>query len=587
MITLPFQDKDPKMRNFFLQQSRSEYRYNYDLIPPLAISDTVPEAELPKFGWIFQLLQVGAKLIENSISTKEGIARKFRIVLSSNLFRIRMLVKILFSLSDPTNFFTSAGEYILKYLRKGEGVLLEEYNDLFKTIEIPRKDRDFLSDENFVKMRLAGWNPCLIESIDKLPKKLALTDSILRLAKGFKNDSVESCLKEKRMFLVDYKDLSFLENGFQPNGEKFCYAPIAVLAKSKKSNELTLVAIQTGQDSKKFPIFSTGSDYWAWQMAKAVVNSADGNHHELISHLGLTHLVTEPFVIATHRQLSKFHPIFQLLVPHFTGTIFINHLAKTKLIAPNGGVDYLLSGSIQSDVTVTIQNHLKYGFNDLDFPSQLKRRKIYDPKILEYYPYRDDGLLVWNAIQNWVGSYLNLYYPDNSFITKDYELELWAKEIVSELGGRVKNFGEDGNGKITTISYLTKAITQIIFTCSAGHSSVNFPQKELMIYAPEVPLGLYDKAPDSGREYTEKDYFSMLPTLDMASLQLNLGYTLGAIYYTKLGEYKNFEDRKVFSILQKFQKELKEIEQVIEERNKNRYSYTFMLPSKITQSINI
>ncbi|CAN0462749.1 unnamed protein product, partial [Laminaria digitata] len=46
--------------------------------------------------------------------------------------------------------------------------------------------------------------------------------------------------------------------------------------------------------------------------------------HEVISHLGNTHLVLEGPLVAMHRQLAKEHPIHVLLEPHMEGTAFIN-----------------------------------------------------------------------------------------------------------------------------------------------------------------------------------------------------------------------------------------------------------------------
>ncbi len=586
--SLPFNDRYLNSRKKELEKARNDYRFNYNIIPPLAIVDGVPKFEYPKLKWIFLLIGVGARLIKNSIASKVDIKSKFSKFILPISFRVKMFIQILFYLfTNPTNFFISAGKYIVKFLKPGEGISLEEYNELFASIKIPTADRDFMTDENFVRMRLAGWNPSLIEKINLLPKNIAFTDKLLKEIDGFKNDSIAKLSKENRLFILDYKDLDNLKNGFQPNGEKFCYAPIAIFAKPKDSELLKVLAIQTGQDSNMFPIFTPKSDYWSWQMAKLVVNSADGNYHELITHLGLTHLVIEPFIVSTHRQLSSRHPIYKLLIPHFNGTIFINYLAKKALIAPGGGVDYLLSGTIESDTIVSIQNHLKRGFNELAFPNTLKQRKIENPEIISDYPYRDDGMLVWETIKSWVNDYARLYYNSNEDILNDEEIQLWAKEIASEQGGRVKDFGEDKKGKLTTINYLIEAITEIIFIASAGHSSVNFPQQGMMMYAPEVPLGLYDKAPLAKKKYSEADWISMMPTLDMASLQLNLGYTLGGVFYTSLGQYGNIFSKEVSPILQKFQTKLKEVEKTIEERNRNRFPYPYMLPSRLTQSINI
>ena len=110
-----------------------------------------------------------------------------------------------------------------------------------------------------------------------------------------------------------------------------------------------------------------------------------------------------------------------------------------------------------------------------------------------------------------------------------------------------------------------------------------------MLYAPQVPLALYDRAPTVDRKYTEKDWIKMLPSLDIASLQLNIGYLLGAIYFTKLGEYPTFwfKDSVKETTIDAYQEELIKVEQIINSKNKTRYPYLFMLPSRLTQSINV
>ena len=47
------------------------------------------------------------------------------------------------------------------------------------------------------------------------------------------------------------------------------------------------------------------------------LNTCHAVHHELISHLGRTLQLIEPFVAATRRQLSKCHPLYKLLSPQF------------------------------------------------------------------------------------------------------------------------------------------------------------------------------------------------------------------------------------------------------------------------------
>ncbi|WP_411025846.1 lipoxygenase family protein, partial [Salmonella sp. s57402] len=50
---------------------------------------------------------------------------------------------------------------------------------------------------------------------------------------------------------------------------------------------------------------------------------------------------------------------------------------------------------------------------------------------IEDYPYANDGLLLWDAIKQWVSDYVKHYYQEPSFITSDDELQAWWKEIIT------------------------------------------------------------------------------------------------------------------------------------------------------------
>ena len=48
---------------------------------------------------------------------------------------------------------------------------------------------------------------------------------------------------------------------------------------------------------------------------------------------------------------------------------------------------------------------------------------------IEDYPYANDGLLLWDAIKQWVTSYVNHYYPKANLVESDVELTQWWDEI--------------------------------------------------------------------------------------------------------------------------------------------------------------
>jgi arachidonate 15-lipoxygenase len=220
-------------------------------------------------------------------------------------------------------------------------------------------------------------------------------------------------------------------------------------------------------------------------------------------------------------------------------------------------------------------------------PDQLHKRGVDNSQSLPLYPYRDDAMLLWEAIREWVSDYIGIYYSDDTAVRSDDALQAWAKELQAFDGGRVPNFGE--NGTIQTRDYLIRALTLIIYTASAQHAAVNFPQGDQMMYVPGVPMAAYVHF-DGTSPVSEATYFEQLPPLKQAEAQLELCYTLGNIIHTQLGKYEKdwFKNADVLAKLAIFQKRLSEIETIIDGRNKQRpYPYEYLKPSRIPQSINI
>jgi arachidonate 15-lipoxygenase len=474
---------------------------------------------------------------------------------------------------------------------------LEDYNSLFVEISLPQISKRFQEDLIFAYMRVAGPNPLMLQQLSEGDQPLQVTNEIYQqIIERFRfSDSLEAALQEGRLYKADYAMLKDMAQGSFPNNvKKYPAAPLALFAVppvNSSSRSLIPVAIQCQQPSgsENPPVF-TPLDGSNWMVAKTIVNMADSNYHELVSHLGRTHLFVEPFVLATKRKLPAHHKLRILLEPHFEGTILINYGAHKSLIATGGKVDELLASTIENDRAIAVAGAKSYlqNFNDVMFPKTLKSHGVGDSAQLPDYPYRDDGLLVWDAIKTWVGAYLSIYYTSDEQLLEDKDLQNWAQELVSDEGGRLKNFGEDASGAIKTLDYLIDAVSSVIFTGSAQHAAVNFPQSELMSYAPAFPLALYSPAPTSSEE--QGNFMSMLPSVDRAQSQIEVVGLLGSVYYTQLGQYNkgHFKDAKVKSYLGQFQNQLRDIEIEISQKNFSRLMpYKFLLPSQIPQSINI
>ncbi|OUL32902.1 lipoxygenase family protein [Nostoc sp. 106C] len=613
-----------------LEVTRQEYQYNYTHIPPIAMVDELPPAERFTTNWYFLLAQQLRDIFINTLITNRGNrgsksirddvkmfiweallkgAIPFNISIIARLLQIvpqflikgiskdfRELDDLLFSILKENGLviLRDALNQVIELLYEGHPTghvtNLNDYEKLFPVIGVPRIGKTFQEDEVFAYMRVAGYNPVMIERVTSLSDCFPVTDEHYQGVMG-SDDSLQAAGEEGRLYLADYGIFEGAINGTYPYEQKYVYAPLALFALPKGSNPTRLlrpVAIQGGQTpGPDYPIITPNSGKYAWLFAKTIVQIADANFHEPVTHLARTHLFVGAFVMATYRQLPATHPLRLLLRPHFEGTLAINDAAQRILIAPGGGVDRLLSSTIDNSRVLAVRGLQSYGFNSAMLRKQFQQRGVDDPNLLPVYPYRDDALLVWDAIHRWVSDYLNLYYATDKDIQNDAALQAWATEVQAYDGGRISDFGEDG--RIQTREYLVDAATLIIFTASAQHAAVNFPQKDLMGYAAAMPLAGYLPASTLKEEISEQDYLNLLSPLNQAQRQYNLLGLLGSVYYNKLGEYpqRYFSDQRVLSFLQTFQNNLQQVEHKINQRNLSRPTYEYLLPSRIPQSINI
>jgi arachidonate 15-lipoxygenase len=462
---------------------------------------------------------------------------------------------------------------------------LDDYIDLFHTIGLPPVAKDATTDAVFARMRVGGPNSVMIHQMPEPDERFPVTDS--HFQETCPNDSLDAAFAEGRVYLCDYSLLASATAGNYPHGQKYVHAPLAMFVLDSETRRLKPVAIQCDQKpGAKNPIITPTCD-WNWLLAKTAVEMADGNIHEAVTHLGRTHLFRDPFAVTTHRQLAPNHPLFKLLTPHFEGTLAINQAAWQHLIANKGPVEKLMSVSIRSAREACIPGVQTYEFNSAFLPKTFAARGVADAEHFPDYPYRDDSILYWQAIRNWTKAYIDLYYSDDQSVLDDVELQNWYREMASKEGGRIAGLGIDN--AIPTVEYLADALTMVIFTCSVQHAAVNFPQYQLMSYVPNMPLAMYKPAPTSREGATEQDYLDSLPPMDMAELQMDLGYLLGSTHYTQLGQYRRgpFRDPAVGDPLSKFQHELTAIGATIRQRNQIRRPYTFLDAAGVPQSINI
>lgn len=603
--TLPQNDSKREQEKRRKQLETTQEQYVWDLkhpnVAPVPMVKEVPKEADPTLSWKITVLQTLVPIVDNLIANvkdaadlvdiKDGLKEVSEAAVSLKPGQEWALIKNTSEmLKSLVEMYLRLVQSEVKEYRNEAG--LDAYKDLFKKIPLPAVAEVFQQNEIFARFRVAGQNPMLIKGVSSIPDNFPVSEAGFQKVMGA-DDSLAEALANNRIYLLDYHELEMLADN--PQGpEKQVFAPIALFAIPKGQKSLTPVAIQSGQD-KDTSILTyavenndNSAEYWQWQAAMTLVQVADGNYHELFVHLGRTHLIIEAFTIATSRYLAESHPINVLLLPHFEGTLFINNSAAGSLIAEGGPIDSIFGAKIESTQLAAGTDRLNLDFYGYMLPADLATRCVDNKDILDY-PYRDDAILIWDAIQEWTMSYINVYYSDDAAVTEDYELTAWTESLMKE--GSIKGFKP-----ITTREQLSEVLTMIIFTASAQHAAVNFPQSSLMSFAPAVTGAVWGKDPSN--VHTEEGWLKNFPPMKQSLEQLSLLQILGGVYYRRLGEYRTnnfpylewFEDDKITKEggpLCDFNASLKEIEKIINDRNETREEYSFLLPSKIPPSINI
>jgi arachidonate 15-lipoxygenase len=574
---LPAFEPDPETRESDRKCKQGEYKFNHAYVSPLSLIDEVPGRD--RFSIEFTTLLLGKLMtrVANQADSDSSLRRSLR------------------KMDTPLTDMVLAGSTAVRAIGAAVGTVIgaaadarrlqsiDDYNAMFHVIGLPPIAQDYHLDSTFAELRLAGPNPVLIERVHKLDDKFPVTDEHFKVA--LPDDSLEAALAENRLYVVDYHQLDGMENGTTIGGlPKYLYAPIALFAVNRETRKLVPIAIQCRQKpGVENPIF-TPDDGYNWKIAKTIVEIADGNYHEAVTHLGRTHLTIEPFIIAAQRQLAPSHPLKVLLQPHFDGTLAINNMARLKLISPGGVVDRLLGGTISATLGLSAWAVQAHAFKDLLPSESFRRRGVDDHSTLPSYSYRDDALLHWEAIREWVATYLRCFYRSDAEVAADVEVAGWLTEVSAKTGGRIR-----GIEPTRTFAELVDVAALVIFTASAQHAAVNFPQFDIMSYCPAMPLAGYAPAPTAKKGATEADYMAHLPPHDQAALQMDTGYMLGTAHYTQLGQYEpnHFGEPRIHELSKRFAGKLETIEGIITERNLNRRPYPFLLPSGVPQSINV
>jgi arachidonate 15-lipoxygenase len=480
----------------------------------------------------------------------------------------------------------------------------------------------------FGQLQIAGFNTTQLRGVvtqaaagsasvalAELQEKMPVTDAILRSVTGNAALTLEQAAREGLLYVVDYAQLADARTEALHGEQRYITAPIALFCWNPTpppgfppQGALQPIAIQLGQrfDAEATPIFTPNDCAGAgdpnglkWRLAKYTMNVCCAIQHEAVAHLGDTHLIIEPMIVAMHRQLAAGHPLHKLLIPHFRFTININDDAIHSLIVPGGVVACNVGIAIESSLALVTRAHQAWRWDEQVPAREFARRGV---DRLPEFPFRDDTLLLWRAIHDYVDAYLRVYYRNDQDVRDDSELQGFIWELTAPqycgfqgLGGLTATGDAQRPWRIESLDYLIEMVALILYTAGPRHAAVNYAQYPLMSYVPSVGGSLYRPSPTRSTQLESiDDCLPWYPPLDVALYGATFEYLLSAVQYDTFGRYEHnprdpyFTDPRVQPLVADLQQALAAVEGEIRRRNARRpLPYVFQLPSQIPNSISI
>ncbi len=446
---------------------------------------------------------------------------------------------------------------------------------------------DFFNDRYFSQQCVMGTNPIMLQGVNAdnpLPKTFKVQEAQLPITQA----ALDKALVNNELYVLKYDFLQPLTEqlGEVDGKQKYISTPIALFV-LKDDGQLQPLAIQLdmNQDTSTDNPIITPDDNEQWKMAKTCVQAADATVHDLWSHAVRIHYLMESIIMVTYRQLDKQHPLLVLLDPHLQYTLSVN---VHPLYEPQDGKVPSYGKMFPPDnpglVAFMGEGMRSFSFKEHAFPNDMKNRHVDNPKL--DYPYRDDGQPIWDAVQAFAKEYIELYYHSDEDVLNDYELQAWAAELSgSPEQGQcgINDFPE----KFTDRESLAATIGQIIFTTTAHHSAIHYPQTQYSQFVPNMPSALWHPPlPPIAPDAKQAELMQFFPPFSMSFQQAFIYYAVD-FKVSRMGEYcRDLFDEKALSVIARYQQELDELAQAQRHRDaKRQTSYPYMNPNNIPNSV--
>ena len=260
----------------------------------------------------------------------------------------------------------------------------------------------------------------------------------------------------------------------EPKIEMECYGqkPITCILYEKLSGELVPIAIQMTNDVTEGPqVVTPSDDKKKWQLAKQRVLSADAQVHLFVSRYLHGNLIMEAIAMATLRNIPPSHPVYKILVPHLRNIIAVNAWERSSNFGARKLSETVLGLKLPD--TFLKMAYKDFHISDFNLPKFLMKYGLDETDKLHNYHYYKDGLFIWNTLQKFVLTILQVYETDDD-VRDDTLLFNWLIDLQRN---GLPNWEEEGGDHGIPLGFhntqeLADFLTSIIFTATCRHAAI-------------------------------------------------------------------------------------------------------------------
>ncbi|XP_063042919.1 hydroperoxide isomerase ALOXE3-like [Engraulis encrasicolus] len=541
----------------------------------LTVMVKTPEDEtlhFPCYSWVIErqlLLVEDPKELPHE--ARFSLDKRMDVLLTAKTMIAELTIKFLASSKKPWAKLDDIGQVFWFNKTQASGYVQQHWKE----------------DEFFGYQFLNGANPMTIQRCQQLPPKFAVTNDMVQPFLG--GSTLPAELQSGNIFLCDYSHLAEVPTNVINQRPQYVPSPFCLLFKNKE-DKLVPIAIQLRlEPGETNPVFLPGDSEEAWLLAKTQVRAADFIQHQFHFHLLRTHLLAEAYAIATLRHLPSAHPLYKLLVPHLRYTLHVNTLGRESLISEDGAISMYTSTGREGMEVVMKKAMQAVKYSALCLPEDIIARGL---EAVPNFYYRDDGLLVWIALNKYVEGVLAIFYPSDADVSSDEELQGWIEDIYKH--GFLEQASTGIPSVFSSVKEVTKFVTMVIFTMTAQHSALNSGQFDFGGWLPNCPNSLQSGAPCSKDQIREADLLLCLPDVNtsvwgIAGAWLASKKSGDFVPLAQHPEQYFSSEPEVQGLVDQLREDLKEISQKVQERNKDLKDlpYTYLDPENIENSVTI